>query len=308
VKSLLGQATLAIFACFLWSTAFVTIKGGLQYTTPINFAGVRFILAGIITLLFFMKDHQKGFREIRNHLPVVIKVGFLQTFMLYFFFYMGLSRISGALGAVVTGFSPLWGNLLAHFMMKNDKLTPKKVIAFLLGIMGIFVVALGKGKGFGEVNLLGLGLMFASALASGFSAIIVAKDKREISPIALNGSQLLFGGVMLTLLSFGIEDIVIPTELEYYGVVIYLALVSAVAFSIWFSLLKGGAKISFLNLWKFIIPVSGAILSWIILPDESPTWISITGIIIVGGAILVYFWKQDSKLMSKENTNNPLKS
>ena len=42
----------AIIACFLWSTAFVGIKIGIPYTTPLNFAGVRFVLAGVITLLF----------------------------------------------------------------------------------------------------------------------------------------------------------------------------------------------------------------------------------------------------------------
>ncbi len=208
---------------------------------------------------------------------------------------MGLSRTTGALGAVVTGFSPLWGNILAHFYMKNDKLTLKKISAFVLGIVGIFIVAIGNGKGFGEVDLLGFALMFAAALASGFSAIIVAKDKRDISPIALNGAQLLFGGVVLTLLSFLIEDVVIPVQKEYYIVVVYLAFVSAIAFSIWFSLLKGGAKISFLNLWKFIIPVSGAILSWIFLPEESPTRLAIVGIFVVGGAILLYFWKRKAE-------------
>lgn len=41
----LPSVFLAVFACFLWSTAFVGIKVGLQYTTPFFFAGVRFMLS-----------------------------------------------------------------------------------------------------------------------------------------------------------------------------------------------------------------------------------------------------------------------
>lgn len=282
------QALLAIVACFLWSTAFVGIKKGLPFTTPVNFAGVRFILAGLITLLF-MKNKRENFRIIKQNFFIVLKVGALQTFLLYLMFYLGLERISGALGAVVTGFSPLWGIVLAHFFMKNDRLTPRKVLSFLLGIAGIVTVAYGRGKGVGEVSLTGLLLMLGASLASGLSAIIVAKDKGSLPPVALNGAQLFLGGVMLTLCSFIFEPVKFPTEPVYLGSLLYLAFLSATAFSIWFHLLKSGAKISSLNLWKFIIPVSGAILSWMILPDESPTLIAVGGMALVGLAIFIYY-------------------
>lgn len=282
------QTLLAITACFLWSTAFVGIKKGLPYTTPVNFAGVRFMLAGIITLLL-MKNKRENIRAIFDHFPIVLKVGILQTFLLYLMFYLGLSRISGALGAVVTGFSPLWSIVLAHFFMKNDRLTPRKIISFLLGLTGIFTVAYGRGKGMGEVSTVGLLLMLGASLASGVSAILVAKDKGKLPPMALNGAQLFLGGVVLTLCSFIFEPVRFPTEPQYFISLFYLAGLSAAAFSIWFHLLKGGAKISSLNLWKFIIPVSGAILSWIILPNESPTLIAVGGMALVGAAIYIYY-------------------
>ena len=61
---------------------------------------------------------------------------------------------------------------------------------------------------------------------------------------------------------------------------------AAVAFSIWFILLqRPGVKVSELNLWKFIIPVVGAILSWILVPDENPEWLTISGMIIITAII-----------------------
>lgn len=61
------------------------------------------------------------------------------------------------------------------------------------------------------------------------------------------------------------------------------------AFSLWFVLLKRpGVKVSELNLWKFIIPVCGAALSWIFLPEESPQLILVLGMICIALAIVLF--------------------
>jgi drug/metabolite transporter (DMT)-like permease len=65
---------------------------------------------------------------------------------------------------------------------------------------------------------------------------------------------------------------------------------SAAAFSIWFTLLKRpNVKVSVINIWKFIIPVFGTILSWVLLPDESPDFIAILGMVIIGISIILMY-------------------
>jgi hypothetical protein len=53
----------AIIACLLWATAYDGIKIGLLYDTPIHFAGVRFIISGIIiitvSLIMFYRSMRK---------------------------------------------------------------------------------------------------------------------------------------------------------------------------------------------------------------------------------------------------------
>jgi drug/metabolite transporter (DMT)-like permease len=67
-----------------------------------------------------------------------------------------------------------------------------------------------------------------------------------------------------------------------------LSFLSAAAISIWYTLLKRpGVKVSSLNMWKFIIPVLGAILSWLILPNENPTLIAIIGMVLVALSLVV---------------------
>jgi len=76
--------------------------------------------------------------------------------------------------------------------------------------------------------------------------------------------------------------------INFYIVLIWLALVSAIAFSIWFFLIQvDGVKVSELNMFKFFIPVSGAIISWSILPNESPSLVAFIGMGCVFSALIV---------------------
>jgi len=286
----------AIIACMLWSTAFVGIKKGLAFTTPLNFAGLRFMLAGLI-ILPFVGGFRKWIYEVSTHFGLILKIAFMQIFLLYLFFYSGMERVSSATAAVVIGFSPGWAALLAHFFMKNDKLTLKKSISFLIGICGIAVISFTKPTSSivpYSTQIVGVIMLLVSSLSSAFANIVVAKDKKLISPLVLNSAQLFFGGLMLFLVSIPLEGLKPPSLNPVYLLSLgWLVFVSATAFSLWFKLLKTPKiKISFLNIWKFIIPVLGVILSLIILPEESIQISTIVGMILVALSIVIYNYKK----------------
>ncbi|MBO5974863.1 MAG: EamA family transporter, partial [Paludibacteraceae bacterium] len=78
-----------------------------------------------------------------------------------------------------------------------------------------------------------------------------------------------------------------PTN--FWLALIWLAFIPAAGFSIWYTQLqKPSVKVSELNMWKFIIPITGAILSWILLPEETPNIYSVSGIIIITAALLLF--------------------
>lgn len=260
--------------------------------TPINFAGQRFILAGFL-ILPFTGNIKNYVKVVDKHLHTILKIAFLQTFMLYLFFYLGLVRIPGAVGAVIVGSSPLASSVWAHFLMKNDKLTSQKITAFIIGIVGVTTIALAKNHGskdYSETLYIGIVYMLISVVSSSFAGVFIAKDKKGIPPLILNSAQLILGGVMLLFTGLFLEgQPEIGNVRNYMLVLVYLASVSATAFSIWFHLLKQpDVKISYLNLWKFIMPVFGALFSWTILSSESPSLLSITGVVLVGLAIVVF--------------------
>ena len=123
--------------------------------------------------------------------------------------------------------------------------------------------------------------------------IIVSRSKkRQVHPVVLNSAQLFIGGLMLYASSLFIEEPVSGTKpLSYYTSLAWLVCLSAVAYSIWFGLIRRpGVKVSELNVWKFLIPVFGALFSWIILPDEHPEAVVVTGMVIVTLALLLLYY------------------
>lgn len=285
MKNFLKSTTfLAIFACWLWSTAFVGVKIGLEFQSPFQFAGIHFFISGILIFIYFGKP-KRFLSELKTNWKFIVQLGLIQTFTQYALFYSGINLVPGALAAMIIGSSPLFIAIVAHFSFHNDKMTPLKTGSILIGVVGITIITLGRAKVEikNELEYLGIGLLLINNLISGYSNVIISKKSGGISPVVLSSTSLILGGSLLLLVSFPVEGVNLgPFPATYYYSLIWLSLISAVAITIWYTLLKRpGGKVSLLNFWKFLIPVSGATLSWIILTDEKPDFISILGMAII---------------------------
>ncbi len=304
---LLNTIFLAIIACLLWSSAFVGIKIGLKYTTPLQFAGIRFFLAGLY-ILPFTGNLRQSFTKLKTNYKQVIRVALFQTFLLYSLFYTGISMVPASLTAIVVGSGPLFVAIIAHLALGNDKLTFRKLAIISLGLMGVVIITVSQ-KHFswteGKV-FWGLLILVFSNIASSIGNVVIVKYKSGLSPLLLNSLQLMTGGLALFLLSIPIEGLDLHFHpAEYYGALLWLSFLSAAAFSIWFILLKRpGVKVSDLNIWKFIIPVFGSILSWIILPDEHPALIPIIGMFVIASSLV--FLNLNNRKQRKKTINNSL--
>src|SRR5680860_158370 len=288
-STLKSTTFLAILACLLWSTAFAGVKIGLEYQSPFQFAGIRFFISGVLIFIYFGKP-KRFLTELKINWKFILLLSFVQIFGQYALFYSGLDLIPSALAAMIVGSQPLFIAVVAHFSFRNDKMTPLTTASILIGVAGIAIITLGRSKVElkGNLELLGIGLLLINNLVSGYSNVIVVKKSVGISPVVLSSSSLMIGGLMLFLVSIPKEGLNLgPFPLTYYYSLAWLSFLSAAAITIWYTLLKRpNVKVSLLNFWKFLIPVLGAILSWIILTDEKPDLLSIIGMAIIAISLI----------------------
>jgi len=283
----------AIVACLLWSTAFVGVKIGLRYSDPFSFAGIRFMLAGLLLVPFWW-PRRPAWHRVRAQGRVIFLVSFFQTFLVYGLFYMGMTMVSGAIAAILIGASPLTAALVAHYMGRNDSMTGRRGLALVLGMIGVAILSVSTRPWVSPAGMrefLGIVLLFFCTVASGLGNVLVAGEGVDMDPIFFNSIQGFMGGCALLALAWLMGNPVLRIyPLPYYLSLVWLSLLSAAAFSIWFILLRRpGVRVSALNVWKFLIPVFGAILSWMFLPGEQPHAASLLGMVLIASSILLYY-------------------
>lgn len=283
--------TLIIITCTLWSSAFAGAKIGFLYCSPVMLSGLRFSLAGLLLLPVLLMSKQPFFSMFK-HWRYMLLFGFIQTFLQYGLFFVGLNEVPGAVAAIIVGAGPVFITILAHFTINDDRFTTKKILACILGFSGIIFIALTKGVVNTNSNEFhfGIVLLILSNIVGASTNIIVKKQQHlKVSPIALTAFANFSGGIMLLITAMLFEPITLNAPpIEFYLALIWLAIIPAAGFSIWYYLLEqDGVKVSELNIWKFIIPIVGSILSWILLVGEDPRWQEGVGILIISVAIIV---------------------
>ena len=249
---------LAVIACLLWSTVYASIKIGLQYDTPLHFAGIRFIISGLMIFPFTVKP-VLFLKLIRENWQIVIWVTVLQTLMNYILFYMGMDLVPGALGAVIVGSQPLVTAVVAAIMSKGEKLTRRKIVTVIFGIAGVVLISAGR-QAFRlgtAIEMLGVVMILGANIATATSNVMVSLKSRGLNPLVLSSTSLFAGGIIIYLLSIPVEGVHRgPKPSEYWITLMWLSFVSAFAFSLWYKLLqRPHVRVSELNMWKFIIPV-----------------------------------------------------
>lgn len=123
----------ALLCCALWGSAtpFIKIGYGLmlpEKNTPsiMLFAGIRFTLAGIITVLIYSIARRKFLFPKKENILKVLNVATFQTVIQYVFFYIGLANTSGVKGTIISGSNAFCTILVASLIFRQEKLTLKK--------------------------------------------------------------------------------------------------------------------------------------------------------------------------------------
>jgi drug/metabolite transporter (DMT)-like permease len=233
------------------------------------------------------------FKMIKEHWRIVVWVTLLQTLCNYILFYQGLNIVPGALGAVIVGSQPLVTAVVAALMNKSERLTRRKIITIVLGISGVILISVGRQafKVASTLEILGVLMILGANIATATSNVMVSLRSKGMNPFVLSSASLFMGGIIIFLLSLLVETPPAgPKPGEYWIDLIWLSFMSAFAFSMWYKLLqRTNVKVSELNLWKFIIPVVGAVLSWLLVPGEKPEWLTISGMVIITVSLIGFF-------------------
>lgn len=280
---------IAIICNALWGSAFPMIKIGYRMfeipsdavSVQILFAGIRFILAGVLTIAIGSVLNKKFLQVKKENIPSTIGLSLLQTVIQYVFFYIGLANTTGVKASIIEAINVFVALLISSFIFKFEPMSKKKILGCVIGFVGVVIINLGSGGMGGGFHLTGEGFIILSTISYGFSSVVIKYLSKREMPIALSGYQFLIGGAIMTVAGFALGGR-INVSVEAVGVtgillLIYLALISAVAYSLWGTLLKYN-PVSQVAVYGFFNPVFGVLISAAVL-GESGEAFGVKGII-----------------------------
>lgn len=266
----------AFICCALWGSAFPCIKIGyrlfdidtMDSYTQILFAGIRFVLAGILALLIGSLLSKKFLTPKKESWGKIIKLSMFQTVAQYVFFYIGLAHTTGVRSSIVEGTNVFVAILIASLLYKQEKLTLRKIIGSIVGFAGVVLVSTFGAELVSGNYIVGDLLVFLSTIAYAFSSVLLKRFSVDENPIVLSGYQFVVGGLIMVIVGLMFGGKLQTITAGGIGMLIYLALVSAVAYSLWGILIKHN-PISKVAVFGFMNPVCGVVLSALLLDEGS---------------------------------------
>ncbi len=266
----------------IWGTTWLAIKVSLnEGMPPFLGAGIRFLIAGIILwALVWMR------KESLPRSPIAIRLyllyGVINFGVSYALTYWATQYVYSNLSSLVWAGYPITVSLLAHWTLKTERLTKKKLISIVLGSLGVVLIITQSGSLGGDRVTLGLLLLIVSVILASFPAVYLKKHHTAINTLQLNTVSQTIAGFLLLIVSLIFErGAHIPLTTLNLLATGYLAVFgSVITWLIYFWLFShlSVVRIAYVALFP---PVIATGLGWILLGEQ------LTPLMIVGGFLVV---------------------
>lgn len=264
----------------LWASASIAGKFGLRSVEPLLLFTIRFLAAGLILLIvskYFRKERSPQGEEWRQ----VTVFGLFNTTLYLGIFIIALQWITAGITALAIALNPVLISIMASMIMKR-KTSPREWGSIGLGMGGVAIAAYPLLKQ-EQSSLIGLGLLVLCMFAYSYGAVYYSSVKWQLSRMAINGWQVLIGGLMLAPFAFYFDTGKSDFDANFWASIFWLVvMVSILSGQLWLRLLKADAVKA--SLWLFLCPVFGITFSTFLL-DEPFSIFTIAGGLMVMGAL-----------------------
>ncbi|MEU8895096.1 EamA family transporter [Nocardia sp. NPDC048505] len=274
-------ATLALTALtpVVWGSTYAVTTEFLPPDRPLFTALMRALPAGLI-LLALTRTLPHG----AAWLGRAAVLGLLNIGAFFPLLFLAAYRLPGGVAGVLGAVAPMFALGFAAAIL-GEKLTPRKLIAALVGVGGVALVVL---KATAQLDAVGVLAGLAGAASMALGTILTKRWGRPegVGPLAMTGWQLTAGGLIIAPLALLVEGAPPALDGRAIGGYLYLGIIgTAVAYWIWVRGISRvpATSVAFLGL---LSPVSAAVIGWVAL-GQVLTPLQVLGMAVaLGGTVL----------------------
>jgi drug/metabolite transporter (DMT)-like permease len=268
----------------IWGSTWLFIKLGLEDLPPFTFAGIRFVIAAIILLIVIAVRRRPLPRSGRDW-ALIAGTGILAFSINYGLLFWGEQRTSSGLAAILQTIIPVFGLVLAHLHLPEERITWTKLIGITLGIAGVGLIFSNQMAAGGRDAFQGSVAIVVGAFGAAYSNVLIKSRGGHLDYAALAAGQMIFGLVPLLIVGTVFEGN--PLKLHWTPLAVislfYLALVgSAVAFLLYYWLVRH-MEVTKTMLISLVTPLIAVSLGMMVRGEELTWRIAVGGACIMAG-------------------------
>ncbi len=276
-----------IAICIIWGTTYLAIRVGVTELPPMLFAGIRWIIAGLI-LVLFLKINGRRFPSL-NDLKHIAVVGIALLGVANGLVVVAEQWISSGLAALLISTLPFWMTGFESATKNGPKINFSIISGLLIGIAGIFLI-FGKDLSFlmDGNNLLGVLCLMGAVISWSLGSIYSKYKKINVDPLTSATFQMLIAGTLQTVLGLSLGELSSFT-LSTNGILAtaYLVVVGSIFGYASYIYAIAHLPLSLVSTYAYVNPVIAIFLGWLILNEDFNLNILIAATLIITGVILV---------------------
>ena len=269
----------------IWGSSFFNIKIATYSYEPYTLALIRVILA-TVTMLAVSYIYNIKIHAFSRNWKIYALVGICNITIPFSLIAIGTNKIDSYLAAMLMSTTPITGSILAHFFIKDEKISFLKSLGIILGFTGILLLFFDELI-INESNYLFVLIILLGSTFYSISGILILKKLKKSGNINVTTSTLIWSVISLLPLSFLFEEPFKSTPtFESTLSLIYLGVI-ATGFAWWlrFKILSNNG-IVFQTQVAYLIPIFGVIFGALIL-GEQITWKVLASLVIITSGIYI---------------------
>lgn len=289
MKSKIWLALIALY--IVWGSTYLGIKVAIETIPPFFHAGIRFLISGIILVVW-----QRAVGQSMPTRKQWVSTAIIGTFLLL----GGNGLVSWAEQFIPSGIAALIIATVPLFLMIGEAMRPNGVkpnwqgiVGLLIGFVGIFILV-GPSEISGnttKLNSFGVIALLSACLFWAIGSIYSKSADLPKSSLMNTGAQMLMGSVSLFIVSLisgelNGWDATAVSARSIYGVIYLILMGSLVGFASFGWLLKN-APISLVSTYAYVNPIVAVLLGVWFANEVLEPRIWLASAIIIGSVIFI---------------------
>lgn len=279
-----------LILCLIWGTTWIFIKIGLDDLPPIGFAATRFVLS-VAIILPVIRLNKIPLPTTRREWKLIAVTGLLQFSFNYSAVFWSEQYITSGLAAVLQAMITVFGLILAWMLLPSERITPRKIVAVIVGIIGVAVIFIDQLRVENWMAFAGCVAVVIGAYAAAQASILIKAKGGGLHPASLVFGQMICGLPLIIIYSLVQEGSPLSFHWTWkaVGSVLYLTVLGTIAaFWLYYWLLSRIESTRAMMI-SLVTPLIAVIVGSITIGETMPPQTFLGGVLIIASIGLIVF-------------------